>query len=254
MSVKLILLLLLFTLVTTNRVHAQQENLPELESTATDFDEFDDEFNNEAESAQTKEARDPLRGFNRAMYRFNDKMYFWLVRPIAKGYRKVLSVKIRTSIGRAFHNLAFPIRFANSILQFNLKKSTTELGRFVVNSTVGIGGFLDPAGKHLKWYSFDEDFGQTLGYYGIGGGFPLVLPLLGPSNLRDALGLIPDHFAKPLNYYASWELTYSLSAAEAVNRASLSMGRYESLKKDALDPYTFMRDAYKQNRDKKIKE
>jgi len=99
-----------------------------------------------------------------------------------------------------------------------------------------------------------EDFGQTLGSHGVGGGFPVVLPLLGPSNLRDALGSIPDILLNPIAYIDRSSLRTGLVAGAYLNRASLHIGEYESLKRDALDPYTFLRDAYQQNRDKLIKE
>ena len=139
-------------------------------------------------------------------------------------------------------------------MQFKIKQSGIELGRFVVNTTVGIGGLFDPAAGKLKWRSQDEDFGQTLARYGMGEGFPVVLPLLGPSNLRDMIGLIPDYYSNPLVHMKDDKRAMQAGTSEAVNRSPRDIERYEALKKDALDPYTFIRDAYKQNRDQKIKE
>jgi len=160
----------------------------------------------------------------------------------------------RTSISKAFHNLYFPLRFTNSLLQLKFRKAGTELGRFVVNSTVGVGGLFDPAGRYLRWHPSEEDFGQTLGRYGVGEGFPVVLPVLGQTNLRDGLGLIPNYLLNPVTYVADWHITFPLGAGEKFNYMALHMDEYESIKNDALDPYTFIRDAYKQNREKMIKE
>lgn len=216
-----------------------------------DFEEFEDEFGDEND---IKPVFDPLRGFNRAMYHFNDKLYFWGAKPISRVYRKVMPKFLRRGISRAFKNLVFPIRFVNSVLQLKLKKAGVSSTRFVVNSTIGIGGFFDPAKKHLGLDPVHEDFGQTLGLYGVGEGFPLVLPFLGPLNLRDAVGMIPDYFLNPAIYFGTTETQLAIRTGERINYYSLHIGEYESLKKDALDPYTFMRDAYKQYRDQKIKE
>lgn len=206
------------------------------------------------------EVFDPLRGYNRFMFRFNDKFYFWFAKPAAKGYSKVVPEPARTAFGRAFQNVRFPARFLSCLLQLELKKAGTEMGRFLVNTTFGFYGFFDPAGQALGWHSSQEDFGQALGRYGVGEGFPLVLPFLGPSNLRDGIALIPYYAIHPVGYFTyvdpelSWQAAWGITGGEYLNHASLHLGEYESLKKDALDPYTFMRDAYKQNRDEKIRE
>ena len=135
-----------------------------------------------------------------------------------------------------------------------LEQAGTELARFVVNSTVGFLGFTDPAAEVLDLQAYPEDFGQTLGHYGVGSGFHLVLPLLGPSNLRDTLGLIPDHFLDPVNYIDHSETAMAVRAYRLVNKTSLHLGEYESLKKDAVDLYPFLRDAYEQRRKKQILE
>lgn len=223
---------------------AEPENDP-------DFDEFEGAVSTKAAPA----VFDPIRGYNRAVFVFNDKFYFWLAKPIAKGYAFILPKTVRVGINRGYHNFRFPMRFANCILQFKAKKAGKELGRFVVNSTLGIGGLFDPADKWFKWRRpGDEDFGQTLAFYGVGDGFPLVLPLLGQSNLRDTVGLAPGYLVNPLHYLADWETNVAVGTGEELNYISLHLGDYESIKKDALDPYSFIRDAYKQNRDKKIKE
>lgn len=222
------------------------------EEDAEEFDEFGDEFGDEVED---DEVFDPLSGFNRGIYHFNDKFYFWVWRPAAKGYRFIVPEPVRVAIDRAHKNFRTPIRFANSLFQLKFKKAGSELGRLIVNSTIGIGGLFDPADAFFDWRPpGPEDFGQTLAYYGVGDGFPIVLPFLGPSNLRDGLGMIPDSFSHPIVYFVPVWVTVSIVADDKFNYSSLHLGEYESFKNDALDPYTFFRDIYKQNREKKIAE
>jgi len=219
-----------------------------------DFAAFEDEFGEQAAEEGSPRVFDPLRGYNRVMFKVNDKFYYWLAKPVATGYGKVFPKFFRVSVRKGFHNILFPVRFVNCLLQFKLRGAGTELGRFVVNSTVGLGGLFDPAGAWLEWYPIEEDFGQTLGRYGVGEGFPLVLPVFGPSNLRDALSLVPAYFLNPVPYLADFTVSASVATGERMNYLSLHLGEYETLKRDALDPYTLLRDVYKQNRDKKIKE
>ncbi len=215
-----------------------------------DFDEFDDFGDEEAE-----EVYDPLSGFNRVMFTFNDKVYLWVWNPVAKGWRFIVPQPARVAVDRAFKNLLTPPRLINSLLQLEFGKAGTEFGRLLVNSTLGIGGLFDPADAWFGWRApSPEDFGQTLATYGVGTGFPLVLPFLGPSNLRDGFGLIPDGFMNPVFYFTEGYEGTAIWVGDSLNRTSLHIGEYESLKADALDPYTLFRDAYQQNRLKKIEE
>jgi len=229
-------------------------------SGTSDFSEFENEFRDIRADTQRKGVYDPLMGFNRLMYRFNDKLYFWVLKPVSKGYGKILPEEIRIALSRFFKNLSFPVRFANNALQGKFKQTGIETLRFVMNSTLGILGISDPAYGLLNLQAYEEDFGQTLGRYGVGDGFPLVLPLIGPSNLRDTLAIIPDLFFYPIAFLDPEtqstinRVFLGVKTWEIINRTSLQIGYYENLKKDALDPYTLMRDAYKQNRDANIKE
>jgi phospholipid-binding lipoprotein MlaA len=197
---------------------------------------------------------DPLSGYNRLMTRVNDKIYFWLLKPIARGYRAVTPEWARLGVGRFFRNLLMPVRFVNNLLQLKAKRAGTELARFVLNTTIGVLGFGDPAANRFDLQAYPEDFGQTLGHYGVGSGFHIVLPLLGPSNLRDTLGLIPDYFLDPVSYIDDTGTQLAVRAYDRVNDTSLHLGEYESLKKDAVDLYTFLRDGYEQRRIKQIEE
>jgi phospholipid-binding lipoprotein MlaA len=166
----------------------------------------------------------------------------------------VVPESARLAVGRFFRNLLMPVRFANNLLQLKLQRAGTELARFALNSTIGVLGFGDPAAKDFALQAYPEDFGQTLGHYGVGSGFHIVLPLLGPSNLRDTVGLLPDYYLDPVNYIEGFETRLAVHVYDQVNNTSLHLGEYESLKKDAVDLYTFLRDGYEQHRDQEIKE
>jgi len=197
---------------------------------------------------------DPLEPFNRAMYHFNDKLYFWVLKPVAQGYKKVVPETARVSVRNFFSNLAAPVRFVNCFLQANFSGAMTEAGRFLVNTIWGIGGFLDPASsKDIKLSKQDEDFGQTLGVYGLGQGFYINWPIFGPSSPRDTAGMVGDLFLHPFSYLnIAGDNSVGVRAYEKVNDNSLSIGDYESLKEAAIDPYVAIRDAYVQSRLKKV--
>ena len=196
---------------------------------------------------------DPLEPFNRAMFQFNDKLYFWVLKPVAQGYNQVVPEPARVGVKNFFSNLRFPIRFVSSLLQGDLKGAATQVGRFLVNTIWGVGGLLDPSSsEQLHIPKQDADLGQTLGIYGVGQGFYLVWPILGPSSARDSVGIAGDYFLYPVSYINPWYDWLAVRAYEEVNAASLSIGDYESLKEAAIDPYVAVRDAYHQYRQKKV--
>jgi phospholipid-binding lipoprotein MlaA len=158
----------------------------------------------------------------------------------------------RKGIKNFFHNLLMPVRFVNCALQGKGKAATGELGRFMLNSTVGVLGFGNPAAEYPELNPDSEDFGQTLGRYGIGNGFYIVWPILGPSTLRDSVGDVGDWFLKPVNYVEPNLDKYLIKGVNVVNSTSLRIGEYEALKEAALDPYTTFRDFYVQYREEKV--
>lgn len=197
---------------------------------------------------------DPLEPVNRAIFVVNDRAYFWVMKPVAQGYRAVVPQGVRVSVRNFFSNLGTPIRLANNLLQGKPKGAGTELLRFVINSTIGIAGLFDPAKTGFHIEKRNEDLGQTLGRYGLGQGFYVVLPILGPSTARDTVGLAGDLFADPLTYIGDpWAAT-GVRVFKSENEVSLSIGDYEDLKESSLDPYVAVRDAYVQNRAKKVRE
>ena len=218
-----------------------------------EFDQFEGEFGAET-GKPAKKVFDPIEGFNRVMFKVNDKFYFWLAKPLARVYGFLLPQPVRVAVGRGFENLQAPLRMANHALQGRADPVGTELGRFIVNSTLGLGGLFDPADKWFHAKQVDADFGQTLGHYGVGTGFPLTLPLLGQTNFRDGVGMVPNSMFDPTYYFTSGGVYLAETAASKTNLLSLHIGDYEKIKKDALDPYTFIRDAHLQNREEKIKE
>ncbi|MCP4720003.1 MAG: VacJ family lipoprotein [Desulfobacteraceae bacterium] len=209
------------------------------------FDEYE-----EVEDVQM--VADPLYYFNYAMYSFNDFLYFYALKPIAQGYKFIAPTPLRKGVNNFFHNLLFPVRFVNNILQGKLLEASGEVGIFFTNSTLGILGFNQFAQKNLNMETSNEDLGQTLGSFSIGNGFYLVLPILGPSTLRDGLGRVGDYFITPVNYVEPWELSMGINTYDKINRTSFRIGDYEALKDASLDPYVAIRNAYIQNRRSEI--
>jgi phospholipid-binding lipoprotein MlaA len=196
---------------------------------------------------------DPLEPINRAFFQFNDRLYFWVLKPVASGYAKVVPEGARVSVRNFFSNLTAPIRLVDCLLQGNVQGASVELSRVVVNTLLGLGGLFDPATRTLHLPKQDEDLGQTLGVYGFGPGFYIDWPFLGPSSLRDTVGSVGDGFVEPANYLiTSLPENVGIRFYEQVNRASLSLGEYEDLKRAALDPYIALRTAYYQYRQHKI--
>lgn len=205
-----------------------------------------------ADEVTTPTIADPIEPFNRGVFWVNDKLYFYLLKPVARGYR-VVPHPVRSSIGKAFTNLAFPVRFVNNLLQLKFRAATIEFDRFLINSTIGLAGLFDPASNIPELRPQVEDLGQTFGSYGIGHGCYLVLPLLGASSLRDGLGTVGDSLLDPLAYTG---LTLAerggLKSGQTINWLSLDRDTYEGIKQDAVDPYLFIRNAYLQRRQAQV--
>lgn len=221
-------------------------------------EDFDSEFSN-----KETEVFDPLSGYNRFMTNFNDKVYLNVLIPVAKSYANNVNEEARIGIDNFFNNLMFPVRFTNNILQLKFKNSFDELRLFLANTLWGFIGFVNFA-EELNIKIPKEDFGQTLGFYGVGEGFHIVLPLLGPSNLRDIAGMGGDSYVSVLSTTGNSDLQYkipnnviqdiTIKSYNVINSTSLNPNQYETIKKDALDLYPFLRDIYTQARQKQIEE
>jgi phospholipid-binding lipoprotein MlaA len=215
-------------------------------------DPFEDEDDKDLPPLKT--IADPIEPVNRAFFYFNDKLYFWLLKPVARGYRFILPQPVRIGVRNFFDNLGFPIRFVNCVLQGKFEGAGREANRFVVNTTAGLLGLIDVAEEKMDINEQDEDFGQTLGFYGLGPGFYINWPILGPSSLTDTVGIVGDIPLDPVSYTGETFIALPVRSLDLVNRTSLTIGEYEDLKRAALDPYVAMRDAYYQFRQNKIKE
>jgi len=195
---------------------------------------------------------DPIEPVNRALFVFNDRLYFWLLKPVARGYAFLVPEPARVGIRNALANVAMPIRLVNSLLQGKVKGAGRELARFTINSTIGMAGLFDTAKDDWGIAASEEDTGQTLGACGLGHGAYLVLPFLGPSSLRDAAGLGGDALLNPLNVLVDLPTTVAIRTGKAVNDTSLHMGEYEDIKSAAIDPYLAVRDGYVQYREGQV--
>lgn len=184
---------------------------------------------------------DPIRGFNEAMFTVNDKLHLWVVEPVGTGWASVIPKNARLRVRDFFNNLDMPRRMLNAFLQGDLRGGGVELARFGINTTVGVLGLWDFATR-WDFLQRDEDFGQTFAVWGSGPGPYLVIPLVGPSSVRDGLGKVLD-MACTISVVIP-----GASVLDRVNHVSLHLGEYEAFKDDALDPYVAMRNAWFQNR------
>lgn len=190
--------------------------------------------------------QDRFERFNRGVYKFNDGLDRAVAKPVARAYVKITPRPIRTGVANFLSNLESPITIANELLQGKLKDMGVDTARLVINTTIGIGGLFDPATK-LGLQAGDEDFGQTLGKWGVSSGPYLMLPVLGPSTVRDGFGRVPDTFLHPRYYIKNDWTRYGLVALDFVDtRAGLL--QTEDVLQRSFDPYAFLRNAYLQRR------
>lgn len=192
--------------------------------------------------------KDPYEGFNRGVYKFNDTLDRAALKPIAKGYRKVTPSFVRTGIGNVLSNLEYPGTFVNQFLQGKWVLGFRDTGRFLINSTLGVAGIFDVA-TSLGLEKNDEDFGQTLAFWGVSSGPFINLPLLGPSTLRDAPMRALDFLTNPLQYSdVPWEADWGMRVINIVHSRSELLPLDDTLKR-TYDPYAFIRDAWVQQRE-----
>ena len=194
-----------------------------------------------------KDPRDPWERLNRTTYKFNDKLDKAVLRPIAHGYQKATPELVRTGVSNFVDNLGYPIVIVNDLLQARFTIFARDTGRLLMNTTLGIGGLLDPA-TQAGLEKNENDFGLTFGHWGIAKGPYFVIPFLGPSDVRDGLGRIPNAYFSPQNYVNNSWVQYSVWAVELLDT------RYRLLSTDPLvdaayDPYLFVKNAYLQRRD-----
>lgn len=207
------------------------------------------------------EVSDPLETVNRYTFKFNDLVYLNLVQPLAEGYQAITPDPVEKGAVNFFDNLKYPVRLVGNLLQGRVDGAWVETGRFAINTTVGMAGVLTPA-DGIKGFAPipKEDIGQALGSWGLGEGPYLVLPLLGPSNLRDLGGRIGDRSVNPLKEPFSliddwnWEWRSALTATEFTVRSPSLIERYKRMKGSAIDPYSSLKNGYTQFRRAAIEE
>ena len=193
---------------------------------------------------------DPWEGFNRVVFKFNDTLDTYALKPIAQGYQFITPQFLEDGIHNMYRNVGDVRNLANNVLQVKPHAAGVDTARLLMNTIVGVGGFFD-VGTKMGLQRNDEDFGQTLGYWGLSSGPYLVLPLLGPSTVRDALGIYPDSYAEPYRYM------HDVSARNTVAGMKIIDARANLLSAEKLitgDKYIFIRNAYLQSREFKVKD
>lgn len=211
------------------------------------FDEFEAEF-------ESFKVNDPLSDYNKIMTRFNVVLYTYALRPIAKGYEFVIPEFARLGIKNFASYINMPIRFLGNVLQLKFKEAGTELKRFGVNTIFGFFGLIDAASK-AQIPLHHADFGLVLAHWGVGGGFHFVLPVLGPSNLRDTLSIPVNWYASPITYAATYDssawinwLSVGITSFVMINEASLNTPTLDEIFYKTPNLYPFLRDAYEKRR------
>jgi phospholipid-binding lipoprotein MlaA len=205
-----------------------------------------------AAAPQKPDARDPWERFNRASFAFNDHLDRAVTKPAAKAYKKVMPRFVRTGISNALNNINAPSTIVNDLLQGKFGQAGRDTGRFLLNSTLGLGGLFDPAsaaGFDLN----DEDFGQTLGAWGVKSGPYVMIPFLGPSTVRDTFARFPDQFTYPVNYLEDDSTRYIIRGVELLDLRADLLDLDAQLEK-SYDRYAFVRNAWLQRREFKVRD
>ncbi|WP_042269670.1 MlaA family lipoprotein [Paraburkholderia heleia] len=198
-------------------------------------------------TVQTPSKEDPWEGFNRTVYTFNDKVDTYALKPVAQGYVKVTPQPVRDSVTNFFANIGDVYNAANNFLQLKITDGVEDIMRIVINTVFGVGGLFDVA-TLAKLPKHNQDFGLTLGHYGVPPGPYLVLPLFGPSTVRDGVGLVPNYFINPLTYVDPAALSWGLYGLNVVSTRANLLGASDLLEGAAIDKYSFIRNAYLQRR------
>ncbi len=194
-----------------------------------------------------EETNDPLETMNRGIFWFNDQIDIYALEPAGRGWHWLMPDRVETCVSNFFANLRFPTTTLNNLLQGKIVNAGSNVGRFVVNTTVGVIGLFDPA-TDLGMPEHDEDFGQTLGVWGVPPGPYLVLPLFGPSNIRDGVGYVADSFTLVYPWFVPWYYSTGAQMVRVVNERGQVLTEVEEIKAASVDYYSAVRDGYTQRR------
>lgn len=239
-----------------NQESPAKDNAPAKEGEDIEEDEeYDEDYEDEV-----TEINDPFYNINGVFYELNDMLYLVILKPAAKTYNFITPEVFRTMVRNFFYNLRFPIRLVNCLLQFKGAKAAQEVGGFLMNTTFGVLGINDIA-VHYDLKPSPEDLGQTLAHWGLGNGFYIMYPILGPSSLRDSARFIDSFFLDPVSWLQydefggySRRTTIAITAYDKFNDLSFQIEDIDALKEAAFDPYIAVRDAYVEYRNKLIEE
>ena len=201
----------------------------------------------------SQQNKDPLEGLNRSVYKFNDVVDKAALKPIAQGYQAIAPTPVQTGVNNFFKNIRDVVTLVNELFQFKFKQAANTTSRVALNTTVGVLGIFDVHSKS-GGVRTKEDFGQTLGYYGLDSGAYLVLPILGPSSARDGIGFVTDaFFFDPIGYINDDTTKWTTIAVAVVDKRADLMEEID-IRDKAFDPYAYMRDSYLQNRENLVKD
>lgn len=249
-------------------------DLPSVAAQRTPLGGYAEElFDPFAKADEESDEYDPWEPFNTSVFEFNRKLDKYALKPVAQGYDFIVPDFVQVGISNIFYNLRFPQRFLNNVFQGKVKGAGIEVGRFLLNTTVGYAGFLDLA-KEIDLVTPDEDFGQTLGFYGMKPGPYLVLPFLQPFTVRDFAGYVTDIFLNPINWLVApiievegvpsliahknrtttTLLQIGVRVGEIVNERSRNLEKFQGVEEATLDLYTAVRNAYLQSRTRAIRD
>ncbi len=190
---------------------------------------------------------DPWERMNRGTFAFNEAADRWVIEPVAKGWDFVLPELAQTGIANFFENLRMPVFVVNNLLQLEVEQATLEVFRFVLNSTLGLAGFIDAASQ-AGWPHYPEHFGLTLGHWGVPSGPYLVLPIFGPSTIRGTVGMVADSATGAYSYFVPIYVPIAARATDMLNQRAIYLEEIAQSREEAFDFYVFVRNAYLQNR------
>jgi phospholipid-binding lipoprotein MlaA len=207
-----------------------------------------------ADTDMEPEEYDPWEGWNEPMFNFNRRVDQYVLKPVAKCYNFVVPDEIQIMISNGFDNISFVPRFVNSLLQGKVLGAGRELSRFLINSTAGVGGLFDPAKDVFGILKSREDFGQTLGVWGVGPGPYVIVPFLEPLTVRDGVGKAVDAAMDPLAYFLPLIDRFAMRVGDIVNERSLNLDLFQGFEESVIDMYSAVRHAYLQRRLRLIRE